>query len=321
MKKTKIMIYLLAAFLLLGGCTKNSGKQGEGSSSESETSVSKEESTTSSEEPDTKEENDEKNTRETGENTPPEEKQSPSLVFQNVEDVKKFMVGEWVYRHTPSGTDMAWLTVSEDGTYYLKILNPKNEREYLSEGKMEVVDYTFDENGVPNVLSFQTTKFNYPYIEGEGGYSYDGDFVLSYKTLAEEEYIIELFQLNNGETPLFDIFDSPDFVFRQSVIFRATVPVLKNADFYAICTKKDPERKRIWLDEVEFDKSKKAAIYGKTLEATAYEISGTIPDLFGKTTEYLCDLVHVVTDADGKVVSYETIDFTNDPWNEPEEGE
>lgn len=243
------------------------------------------------------------------------------LYFTNENDLAEFLVGNWTAQHLPSSKDMAWLTIADDRSYRFRILNPKNDEEYTSEGHIEILNYTLDENEVPNTLSFITSKYNLP--EGKKdmyfGDNFDGDYSLTYKTLGDGEIIIELFQISNGDTFLFQLFDTPVHVFRRNSEFQQRAPIRKSADFYAICSKRDHDGKLIWLDDVEYDPVKQKATFAHPMESGAYDFSQVADKVPGKGTEYLCQLVKVITDADGKVIDYKEIENDNDSFEDAEE--
>ncbi|RRD94205.1 hypothetical protein EII17_09620 [Clostridiales bacterium COT073_COT-073] len=250
--------------------------------------------------------------------TKPKKSKTDPLVFKKADDIMQFLVGEWTYWHAPSSTDMAKLLISEDGAYSFEIIDPDNKGQYHSEGYIEILDYTQDEEGLDNTISFQTEQFEVPSAEKDMffGDNFDGDYTLTYKTLADGEIIVELYQINNGITFMFEAFDAPVHVFRKTSDLKPTSSIKKNAEFYAICSKKDYDKKLIWLDEVEYDSDENKVTYGQIREAITYQTTKLVKKSKALNVEYLCDLVYVTTDADGKVVSYEEIEFDNYPFKE-----
>lgn len=238
------------------------------------------------------------------------------LAFQNTNDLKQCLVGEWIYQDPVSMKNSAWITVLEDGSYHFKILHPEHGGEYKSEGEIEILDFLKDESGVGNVISFKRASFKLPKEEEEMYLSdeFDGDYALNYKTLGEGEVIIELFQVNNGTTLMFNTFGSPVHVFRKESEWKQNSNIKKNTEFYAICSKKDYRNGIIWLDEVDYDKETCRTIYKQPFEAIAYISLELEPKNLSADVEYLCELLYVVTDADGKVISCQEVERADSPF-------
>lgn len=244
-----------------------------------------------------------------------EQSREDPLVFNSPRDIEKFLLGDWTYFHPDSFSDAAWFSVAEDGSYSLDIIDPENGEEFHSVGNLQILDHTRDESGFGNTISFQIIDLEVPESKKERYefFDQDGDFALTYKTLGDGEIIIQLFQVNNGDSLMYDVFDTPSHVFRKRSDLTQTSQIEKDSKFYAICCKKDYGKKRVWLDRVEYDPDNKHIVYGNTYEALAYEMMSLDDRTPDPGAEYLYQLVYVTTDAQGKIVSYEEIEFDEHP--------
>lgn len=238
------------------------------------------------------------------------------LAFQTMKNLKQCLVGEWIYQDSVSMEDSAWITVSKDGSYQFKIIHPEHMGEYKSEGKIEILDILKDENGVGNVISLKSSSFTVPEEKKNMyfGVSFDGDYALNYKTLGDGEVIIELFQISNGMTFMSDIFGSSVHVFRKESDWMQHSKVQKSSEFYAICSKKDYENGVMWLDDVDYNKETYYSTNSHPFEAIAYQTAELEAKNPVAKVEYLCDLLYVITDAEGKVISYQEVKHVNSPF-------
>lgn len=234
------------------------------------------------------------------------------LKFASADDYKNFMIGEWSCYDHASFQDMAWLSIKDDDTYSLKIKNPTNFEESISSGEYKFLDFLKDENGITTVISLNPLKLEASQTNQEryGSYSYDGDYSLILKTICEDEILIGLLQVNNGNTMMFDIFETPKHIFRKPTDLRPIGKLKANADFYAICYKKDAKNDILWLDEVEYDlKSERIKSFGKR-ESLAYHTLEDMQSLSADAdVEYMGLLCHVVTDENAKVKNYEILNY------------
>lgn len=246
------------------------------------------------------------------------ENQKDPLIFESQADIKSFLVGEWIYYDQASYADMAWIAIKEDGSYEFKIIDPVERLEYKTMGNLKFLDYTEDEQGLANAFSFETTKLEAPekYKDRYFGGQFDGDYSLTYKTLGDGEIIIELYQISNGNTLMFEHFGSPRHVFRKVSDLDQRTEMKKNSEFYAICAKEDYDRKLVWLDEVSYDPVSKKLTYGDELEALAYKKSDLEKISADQTVNYTFALYHVKTDDNGEVVLFEQIEHDNYPFKE-----
>lgn len=246
------------------------------------------------------------------------EKSTDPLVFQREESIHQLLLGEWTYWHAGSSKEMARLLVGEDHSYSFEITSPKNKGKYASEGYINILDYTQDESGFNNTISFQTTNFSVPEEEKSMyvGDNFDGDYVLTYKALGDGEIVIELYQINNGISFLYEIFDSPVHVFRKTVDYPQTTTVKKNTEFYAMCSKVDYQNNRMWLDEVMYDPENKIITSLPPMEAVAYEVVKPLKNPKKLGIEYECSLWQIKTNAEGKVISMKQIVYDSYPFAE-----
>lgn len=234
------------------------------------------------------------------------------LVFTSDEDFQHFMVGEWKSYDLASYADMAWLSIKEDGSYALKIKDPVDFEETVSTGKYGFLDLLEDENGIGSVISFNPLELEASESKKEkyASYSYDGDYSLILKTICDDEILMGLLQVNNGNTMLFDIFKTPKHIFRKPTDFKTVEKPKPDAKFYAICYKRDMESDILWLDEVEYDfRVGKILSFGR-YESVPYHTVEKMEIINADAKmEYMGVLCYVVTDENAEIKHFEIIDY------------
>lgn len=244
-----------------------------------------------------------------------------ALEFRSEEELRQFLCGEWVYSNPGWCEDMAWLTIEPGGVYSLVARNASNRAMSFAVGSYGVLDYTVDENGVPNVISLRPEYMEdqeqepIPYAQG-----ISEDYALIFRSLCDGEMIMELYQISNGRTLMSDsLFDlqgfSPAYVFRKKTDLLPVGEIKRQAEFYAICCKQDTRQDIIWLDEVDYDPATKKVRSMGLREALPYRTHQDIQSASADgAVSYPGVLYHVKTDEQGMVESFGFIEYDKSPW-------
>lgn len=173
------------------------------------------------------------------------------LDFQSQEDIKDFLIGNWIFVNPATKQDAAWLEIDEDMSYELKVLTPNSGYDH-TKGRIELKDYQNEENGYGNILSFgidETLQGNHK------GRVHNGEYALSARSIVDGNIMIELTQARGEDSVFFEYFYESSFSMRNVLLRSIHVEEVpyKNKEIYAICWKIDEDKNQVWLDEVTLE--------------------------------------------------------------------
>ena len=170
------------------------------------------------------------------------------LNFTGEAALRAALEGEWGYCPPASDTPAAWIFFGNNGTFTIRLTDLKNNaiEEYMGAWKLD--RRYAGANEIPDVLILTL----YEMVEGEPVGEptiMAGDFLIRRKTLCDERIVLELIQMNNGDSLFSSYYDDTAPVLKKYTGWTPQGETRKNESFCAAAWKVDYALKTVWLDD------------------------------------------------------------------------
>ena len=225
----------------------------------------------------------------------PESTEDP-LIWTNEEELLKLLEGEWSYRDFITGEEYVWINIDQEGNYTAELEVPSDHARHTYSGVCEFDSYS-TENDIPDSFTLKLLETDDPILD-LSFFDALGDFMITNKTLCENELVLELLQMNNGDTIFSIYFEDYYPVLRKKTELPTISEPRKDDSFLAIAWKLDAEKHMIWLDDCALDG---ILLPEGRNEAVPYQISENIdlgPLFYDWSNNLICE---VATDENGVV--------------------
>ena len=225
----------------------------------------------------------------------PESTEDP-LIWTNEEELLKLLEGEWSYRDFITGEEYVWINIDQEGNYTAELEVPSDHARHTYSGVCEFDSYS-TENDIPDSFTLKLLETDDPILD-LSFFDALGDFMITNKTLCENELVLELLQMNNGDTIFSIYFEDYYPVLRKKTELPTISEPRKDDSFLAIAWKLDAENHMIWLDDCALDG---ILLPEGRNEAVPYQISENIdlgPLFYDWSNNLICE---VATDENGVV--------------------
>lgn len=166
------------------------------------------------------------------------------LNFANENALREVLVGQWVYCPPASSEPALWISFTKDGKVHERIKNPNGSYQERN-GSYQLQRWEMRPEVVPNLLQIQ-----FPVA---GGYVTTSDFLIERKTLCDGKIVLELMQMNNGDSTFSTHFSDTCPVLERATIWQPQGTVKKGETFYGAVWKMNPTTKTVWVDDVTED--------------------------------------------------------------------
>lgn len=166
------------------------------------------------------------------------------LNFANENALREVLVGQWVYCPPASSEPALWISFTKDGKVHERIKNPDGTYQERN-GSYQLQRWEMQPEVVPNLLQIQ-----FPVA---GGYVTTSDFLIERRTLCDGKIVLELMQMNNGDSTFSTYFSDTCPVLERATIWQPQGTVKKGETFYGAVWKMNPTTKTVWVDDVTED--------------------------------------------------------------------
>ncbi|MBM6830385.1 hypothetical protein H9X85_12210 [Anaerotignum lactatifermentans] len=163
------------------------------------------------------------------------------LDFADENALKAVLEGQWEYCPPASFEPALWISFTKDGKVHERIKNPNGTYQERN-GSYQLKRWEMQLEAVPNLLQIQ-----FPVA---GGYVTTSDFLIYRKTLCDGKIVLELMQMNNGDSTFSTHFSDTCPVLERATIWQPQGTVKKGETFYGAVWKMNPTTKTVWVDDV-----------------------------------------------------------------------
>ena len=166
------------------------------------------------------------------------------LDFADENALNAVLEGQWEYCPPASFEPALWIRFTKDGKVHERIKNPNGTYQERN-GFYQLKRWEMQLEAVPNLLQIQ-----FPVA---GGYVTTSDFLIYRKTLCDGKIVLELMQMNNGDSTFSTHFSDTCPVLERATIWQPQGTVKKGETFYGAVWKMNPTTKTVWVDDVTED--------------------------------------------------------------------